>query len=286
MKVLVTGASGFIGTHLCPHLLKCGHEVFNFDRHHINPGQFQNIDAVVHLAALAHITHKIDDSEYEKANYELTKKIVEQVKLNSIKKIIFISSIKVMGEKSDTGYQSLDKPNPQTAYAKTKFKAEEYIKENATNYSWTILRPPLVFGPGVKANFNTLIKIAKIGFPLPFKNLKNKRSYLYVNNFVDLIEKSLIDERFRNKALMVTDSRPLSTGELLDLLSQKIRNRKMTFSFPQNILKIFFTILRMEEYYQKFAGNMWIENDEALKQTSWIPPHSLEQAIKKTLLKS
>ncbi len=281
MKVLVTGSSGFVGSKLCPLLEKSNIEVVRYNRS--GPmSQMEGCDCIIHLAGLAHITHKVDPNQYEKANFELTRVLVDAAIKYKIKKFIFMSTLKVMGEDSSGGWSETDKPSPESPYAKAKFKAEQYLISKQESLNYIILRPPLIYGAGVKANFKMLIKLVKMGLPLPFRNLANKRSYLYVENLNHLIADSLSLNKYDNNIFMPIDSDALSTGELLDKLSMLYRKKRITFFFPQRVFKLLFVLIGKKELYQKIAGNFWT-NQSKLAGLGWKPPYTLEEGLQKTI---
>ena len=217
MKTLVTGANGFIGTHLCETLAKSGHEVRSTARSldpkssttreliicdlesadnldHLTTG----CDAIVHLAGRAHVMSDdpaTSESLYVSANVDVTKKLAQSASRTGVKRMILMSSVKVNGESTtiDTPFTSHDTPNPQDPYGRSKARAEQALWDvtSTSGLEGVVIRPPLVYGPGVRANFASLIGIVSRGIPLPLGSIQNKRSFVSLDNLVDLISTTL-----------------------------------------------------------------------------------------------
>ena len=235
MKVLVTGANGFLGKSITKELSRDSNEIISVTRSISNDsfavGEINEntnwtdvltgCDVVVHLAARVHQMH--DDSpnpllEFRRVNTEGTLNLAHQAKKSGVKRFIFISSIKVNGEESDFPYSEVSEPNPSDAYAISKWEAEQGLNQLAREGQMevVIIRPPLIYGPGVKANFASMIKWVKRGLPLPFGVIHNKRSLVAVGNLVDFI--ILCADRSKspkaaNETFLISDGADVSTTE-------------------------------------------------------------------------
>ena len=272
MKVLVTGASGFVGSHLTKELTKRGIEWVSYHREFDQPKSFKGFDAIIHLAAKVHDMKYPTIDAFIPGNVELTKRLVMRAKEDKVSHFIFLSSIKVNGEEREEPYFEVDVPAPKDPYGLSKWMAENTIKEicstkdsdsnDSTKLSYTIIRPPLIFGEGVKGNFELLQKIAKIPLPLPLGGIKNKRSFIHVNNLVDLIIYVATHKKeAQNKTLLASDGNDYSTTELLIKFGKK---PWMLFYVPKSWFKFFFKLIGKEHYYAKIFESLTINGERIL----------------------
>lgn len=244
MKVLVTGASGFVGSMVCARLSEAAHDVVACSRSRVEqPGIFyvaspelgpeadwtpalSGIDAVVHLAGRAHVTSEQADAKTDQAylriNAEGTRALAAQCAAAGVKHFIFLSSCHAIAGESDDVLTDRTVPQPVTAYGRSKLAAEEAIKSVLadSDCAWTILRPPLVYGPGNKANFGLLVKLVQTGLPLPLASVRNRRSFIYVENLVDLIVNCLGNPKVFGKTFLPSDGDDLSTAELIEKIAR------------------------------------------------------------------
>ena len=236
MNIAVTGATGFVGQALCSHLLAHDHAVVPVVRHasglagEVIVGNIDGAtdwqpalsgcDAVVHLAARVHV---MDDTAhdplalYRATNTDGTLNLARQAAAAGVKRFVFISSIKVNGEGRDAPYRETDMPAPEDAYAISKWEAEQGLQQIAadTGLEVVILRPPLVYGPGVKANFLRLLQTVKRGWPLPLGAVRNRRSLLFLGNFVDAIRLCVEHPAAAGQTFLLDDGQAVSTPELI-----------------------------------------------------------------------
>ena len=245
MKVLVTGASGFVGANLIEVLKDAGNKVIATSRSRVEqPGIFyvaspelgpeadwtpalSGIDAVVHLAGRAHVvtSEQADaktDQAYLRINAEGTRALAAQCAAAGVKHFIFLSSCHAVAGESDDVLTDRTVPQPVTAYGRSKLAAEESIKSVLADSgcAWTILRPPLVYGPGNKANFGLLVKLVQTGLPLPLASVRNRRSFIYVENLVDLIGTCLANPKAFGKTFLPSDAEDVSTPELIRAIAR------------------------------------------------------------------
>ena len=239
MRVLVTGASGFIGSVLCVRLADAAHEVIACSRSRVEtPGIFyvaspglrpdadwmpalSGIDAVVHLAGRAHVTSEKIGAETEQAyfriNAEGTRALAKPCTAAGVQQFIFLSSCHAVAAESDDAITEDTPPHPVSVYGRSKLAAEKAIQQelDGTTCAWTFLRPPLVYGPGSKANFGLLVKLVRTGIPLPLASARNRRSFIYVENLVDLIATCLGSPKAFGKTFLPSDGEYVSTPELI-----------------------------------------------------------------------
>jgi UDP-glucose 4-epimerase len=240
MKVLVTGANGFVGRFLCECLNAYGHVVMPAVRRVTNlageevvgsvnretdwTSALADCNAVVHLAARVHVMNdEASDplAEFREVNTEGSLNLARQAAQAGVKRFVFISTIKVNGEGREAPYRETDATAPEDAYAISKWEAEQGLRqiEQETGMEVVILRPPLVYGAGVKANFQRLLHVVRRGWPLPLGAIHNRRSLLYLGNFVDAIRLCLEHPAAAGQTFLLDDGEPVSTPELIRALA-------------------------------------------------------------------
>jgi len=312
-NVLITGASGFIGRHLCTALKEKGyfvrgavrsnvHNVSGADEY-VQVGDINEstgwqqalagVDTVVHLAARVHIksdSHKGRDSHFlfRKVNVLGTEHLARMAAKAGVKRFIFISSVKVNGEGSPVPYTEKDAPEPQDAYGVSKMEAEQALASVAaeTGLEVVILRLPLVYGPGVKANFKNLMKIAGAGWPLPFKGINNRRSFLYVGNLADAISTCITHPRAVGETFMISDCADISTPDLIKMIAGAMNSKKgdsHLFYLHPSILKALCKIVGKSEELEKLTGSLIVDSSKIRNLLGWKPPFTMEEGIRETV---
>lgn len=295
MTILITGSSGFIGTHLFSFLSESGYELSSINKSDfdlIKPnfdlsGYFsKKIDVVIHLAAYVHIKnrHKSNDA-YNAINNEGTLKLARQAADHGVRRFIFISSIKVNGEGADYSYRADHQPNPQNSYANSKWNAELGLMNISleTAMEVVIIRPPLVYGPNVKANFLNLLKLINMGVPLPFASINNKRSLIFVGNLVSFIKCCVEHPKAANQKFLVSDGEDLSTPELISRLTRYFGKQPKLLPFPPIFLQIILFLLGRQAEAQSFFGSLTIDPQIAFKSLSWNPPFTIDEGLAETV---
>lgn len=307
MKILVTGATGFIGTALVRLLAQQGHTLI-LVRHNVSHGHPQHnmhaidlatpphwlpllkdCDAVVHLAARVHVMKETaaDAAEaYFKINADATKHLAEQAVKAGVKRFIYLSSLKVSGEQNINGraFVEDDAPQPEGAYAQSKHQAERALFQLAQNSGMdvVIIRPPLVYGANVRANFLSLLKFVSRGIPLPFKGVNNVRSYLYVGNLVHFISVCLTHPKAANQLFLVSDGRDFSTPDLIAKCAEALDAKLRLIAFPQSWLGFFCKIFGKSALYQRLCGDLSVDISKAKSRLDWQPPYSIEEGLAAT----
>lgn len=304
LKIAVTGASGFVGRALCGHLSAHGHIVVPTvrsasgrpnevvvgsitsatDWQHVLAG----CDAAVHLAARVHV---MDDTAqdplalYQATNTDATLNLARQAAEAGVKRFVYISSIKVNGEGRDTPYRETDAAAPEGAYAISKWEAEQGLQRIAadTGLEVVILRPPLVYGPGVKANFLQLMHMVERGWPLPLGAIRNRRSLLYLGNFVDAIRLCIEHPAAAGQTFLLDDGQPVSTPELVRALSHAMGRHARLLAVPAGMLKRVGALLGKRAAVARLTGSLYLDCSEIRLRLSWTPPHTFEQGLVATV---
>jgi nucleoside-diphosphate-sugar epimerase len=251
MKVAVTGASGFIGRTLCAALPAAGHE----------SAALESADAVVHLAAIAH--RRASAEELQLVNVELAVRTARSA-LMAGARFVFISSVKVYGEHCAAPLDENSPLRPEDPYGVSKARAEDALRAIA-GLRLTILRPPLVYGAGVKANFLSLMRAIAAGLPLPLASIGNRRSLAYVGNVVDAIFGCL----GRDGTFLVSDG-ALSTPQLCREMGVALGRRARLFPFPAGLLP------------RKLAGSLEVDDTASRRTLAWRPRFTREEGLRAT----
>lgn len=305
---LVTGANGFVGESLCVEMRQKGRTIveavrfktaLNDDSNRTLVGSIngttdwsvalRNIDAVIHLAARVHV---MDDKAVDPlANFRIVNvdgslNLARQAAQAGIRRFIFISSIKVNGEHTLMGkpFIESDAENPQDAYGISKFEAEQGLLHIAqqTNMEVVIIRSPLVYGPGVKANFASLMRAVKNRVPLPFGAISNKRSFVYVGNLVSLIEHCIDHAEAANQVFLVSDGHDLSTTDLLRECALALGVKPRLLLIPQSWLEAAAKLIGKQEVAQRLFGNLQVDITKSYTLLGWNPPISVRDGLKVT----
>ena len=253
-------------------------------------GCFENIDVVIHCAARVHVMNEksIDPLQaFREVNVEGTLNLAKQAAAAGVKRFIFISSIKVNGEGTDINvkYTSSDQAAPEDAYGTSKFEAEQCLinLSKGTEMEVVIIRPPLVYGPGVNGNFLTLLKLSKLPIPLPFGLINNKRSMVYLDNLVDLIITCIDHPNAKNKIFLASDNDDLSLTRLLILIRKAMNKLPLLLPIPMILFKLLGVLFGKSTIVDRLIGNLQVDSDDAKKYLNWSAPYTVEQGIKATV---
>ncbi|MER2493221.1 NAD-dependent epimerase/dehydratase family protein [Catenovulum sediminis] len=302
-KVLVTGSSGFVGGCLVGQLEE-QYSVMKVVRNQVAGGDsnvialgnitgktdfssaLNGVDVVVHLAARAHITKDtvIDPlNEFRKCNTEATLKLAKQASEAGVKRFIFISSIGVNGLSNDKPFTAFDDPNPTEDYAISKYEAECGLKEIAkySQMEWVIIRPPLVYGKNAPGNFGTLIKVARKNLPLPLGAINNSRSFVYVENLVDLVMSCIVNRKAAGRTFLVSDGENISTTQLLNKLIEATGRKSKLIPIPVSILKFFAGLIGKKMVVERFSSSLTVDIEHTKSTLGWKPPVSLDEGIRR-----
>ncbi len=313
MRVVVTGANGFIGQHLCRTLIEEGKEVTacireqadasvfetlsgslrlcripSLDRDAALSGVFENADTVIHLAGRAHVmreTEKDPLHEFRKINVIGTEALVLAALQAGVTRFIYVSSIKVNGEATNgNAFSADDQPDFSDSYGQSKWEAEERLQHitAGTHMKWVILRPPLVYGPGVRGNFLSLMKCVYRGIPLPVGSVKNRRSLVSVFNLCDLLCLLLDHPAAANKRFLVSDLEDISTPDLVRLIAKALQRSPRIVRCPEAMLLVAGVLLRQKDAVQRLCSSLVLDRQKVNMVLGWSAPMTFERGLGRT----
>jgi len=307
MTILITGANGFVGRQLIAALkilpwieiIGICRDKNSFECPDINLIQigdisvFQgwssllsNVDVIVHTAGRAHIMHdnKKNYEQYELVNTTATLRLADAAACSGVKQFIFLSTIKVNGEATEKNspFTNDSIPNPVDHYAKSKYNAELGLMRICENnkLKYTIIRPPLIYGDGVKGNFLLLIKLLSKSLPLPFGAINNSRSLLAANNLISLIVECVRNENAKNEIFLISDNDDLSTTNLLLILRETLKSRSLLIPVPKFFLNAFSLIIGKRKEMDKLLCNLQVDIRYTRERLGWDPPYKAKDEIK------
>ena len=309
MKILITGANGFVGSELTSLLAKAGHQlrlatrsgnsiesdsvtlptfaigdIQTFDSW---DAYLEGVDVVVHLAARV---HQMDDHDsdarqaYLQSNVDATVRLAEAAIRCGVKRFIFLSSIKVNGE--DTAnrepFSTGDIDSPLGDYAQSKWQAEQQLDRLSagSNIDVVIIRPPLVYGPGVKANFMRLVNLARSGLPIPFLGIDNRRDMVSVYNLCDLIALCIDHDNAAGKKFLVSDGMAYSTADIILAVRLILGLPKRLFYLPPVSLRWPLKLLGKSDLYDRLFGSLEVDITDTIETLDWSPKYTLEHTLR------
>jgi UDP-glucose 4-epimerase len=310
MRVAVTGATGFVGRRVVDQLLGRGLEVRALCRtspvRRFQPAEvdvrvigpiagdtewgdaLEQVDAVVHLAARVHV---LDEREraplaaYREVNVEGTLALARAAVAAGVRRFLFMSSIKVNGEET-TGalFTETSRPEPRDPYGVSKWEAEQGLWEIAreSDLEVVVLRPPLVYGPGVKANFQSLIRAVDRGIPFPFGTLRNQRSLVFVGNLADAVACSLERPAAAGETFLVSDGAAVSSGELVRVIGRALGRRPRLLPVPPGLMRLTGRVLRREAFVQRILGSLQVDSSHIRRTLDWTPPYTMTEGLAET----
>jgi len=310
MNILLTGASGFVGHALLQEAYKRGCKVRPVFRIQSSAqgisdaivvptldGEtdwtqaLQNIDVLIHTAARTHVMHEdvLEPlKEYRRVNVQGTLNLALQAASAGVRRFIFISSIKVNGEETLNGqyFSSHNIPDPKDPYAISKYEAEVALTRVAieTGMQVTIIRPPLIYGPGVKGNFASLIRWLRFGVPLPLGCIRqNLRSLVGIDNLVDLILLCTVHPKAGNEIFLVSDGEDLSTTMLLIKISRVLKKSPCLLSVPPKVISVVATMLGAKLFSQRLLGSLQIDIQKTCNLLDWTPSVKLDEGLRRAV---
>jgi nucleoside-diphosphate-sugar epimerase len=302
-RLLVTGGSGFVGSALIKRLLSEHREVFAVGRSEVDlpvetvkvssfselgalGNKLGSVDVVVHCAARAHIMN--DDTqdplaEYRKVNVDGTLNLARHAAESGVKRFVFVSSIKVNGEQTLPGNPFTEDvaPAPEDPYGISKYEAEQQLQALSaeTGMELVIIRPPLVYGPGVKGNFASMIRLMEKGLPLPLGAVGNKRSLVALDNLVDLIVTCVDNPAAANQVFLAGDGQDLSTTDLLRGVANAMGKSAWLLPVPDGLLMLGASMLGKRAVAQRLLGSLQVDISKAREILGWQPPVSVEEGL-------
>ncbi|MFZ1388647.1 MAG: NAD-dependent epimerase/dehydratase family protein [Thiolinea sp.] len=309
--ILLTGSTGFIGLSIAQHLHQQGHALTTVARRltDILPPNIQQtriddllsnidwthnlngVDTIIHLAARTHVMHDtVSDplTEFRRTNTFATLNLAQQAAAAGVRRLIYISSIKVNGEVTVKGkpftVDTSFTPSELEPYAQSKQEAEQGLIKIAqqTDLEIVIIRPPLVYGKGVKGNFRSMMDWLHKGRYLPLGSIHNQRSLVALPNLIDLITTCIHHPAASNQTFLVSDGEDLSTTELLQRLSYALGKPDRLLPIPQSWLETGLTLVGKHFIAQRLFGNLQVDISKTRNVLSWIPPVSIDEALRQT----
>ena len=307
LKVLVTGANGFVGSQLVAHLransrhlvrgaVRSASQDKNTDCFAVGAIDSQTDwsealtgqDVVIHAAARVHVMQdEASDplSAFREVNVAGTENLARQAAQSGVRRFIFLSSIKVNGEHTPLGvpFSADDRPAPKDAYGTSKLEAEDALKQvsKETGMEIVIVRPPLVYGPGVKGNFASMVKLVAKGWPLPLGATKNRRSFVALDNLIDLIVTCIDHPAAASQSFLVSDGEDLSTSELFRRVAEALNKPSRLVPVPVVLLEIGACLLGKKAIAERLLGSLEIDLSKTTTVLGWKPPISVSEGLKR-----
>ena len=309
MRLLITGANGFVGKAVCALATYHGLSVRGALRIHggmpccIEPfvvgeinvatdwsSALRDVNVVVHLAARVHVLRDAASDQlaaFRAVNVDGTLTLARQAAAAGVKRFVFISSVKVNGESTPSGraFTEADLPNPQDAYGQSKYGAEQGLRQLSayTGMEIVIIRPPLVYGPCVKANFAALMRVVKRGWPLPLGAVHNQRSLVALDNLADFIVTCITHPLAANQNFLISDGQDLSINELVRGMAQVVGVPARLMPVPLWALQAGASLLGRENVLQRLCGNLQVDILKAQSLLGWQPPVSVEEGLRRAM---
>lgn len=306
MRVLVTGATGFIGTALVARMVHEGRAVVragirseastlpaSVERvlNDLNPGMdwqpaLVGVHVVVHLAARVHVMREAAANslaEFRRVNVAGTLNLARQAAAAGAQRFVYLSSVKVYGEAG--AYAEEDPPAPEEAYGISKYEAEVGLRQIAaeTGMEVVIIRAPLVYGPHVRANFETLMRVVARGIPLPLGAIDNRRSLVALDNLVDFILTCIERPAAANETFLVSDGEDLSTTDLIRRLAQAMGRPARLIPVPPAVLMAAATLLGRRDVARRLLGSLRVDITKAKQRLAWVPPVSVDEGLRRAV---
>jgi UDP-glucose 4-epimerase len=303
-SILVTGANGFVGAALCRTLSAGGRHVVAAVRQGAGAGQvnvgdlgpatdwrpaLDSCKVVIHLAARVHVMSDASQdplAAYREVNVDATLNLARQAQQQGVTRFVFVSSVKVNGEATFGGaFSAADAPMPCDPYGQSKLEAELALQEfgNSSGLEVVIVRPPLVYGPGVKANFHNLLRLVKLGVPLPFGSVRNYRSMVALDNLVDLLIVCADHPGAAGRTLMVSDGDDLSIGQLVGMIGTSMGKRILLIPVPVGMMQGAARLIGKAAVVERLFGSLQVNIDATRSALKWNPVIAPQDAIDRTV---
>jgi nucleoside-diphosphate-sugar epimerase len=300
-SVLVTGASGFVGRAVCIRLSAIGWEVRRgplWNRREELPSpdgwsrwadRLQGCDAVVHLAGHVHVDPRSTGDEVAEechriVNAHWTIMLAQAAAAAGVRRFVFASSVKAAGEEQDSPYREDDEPAPKDAYGRSKLTAEHGLAEisQSSALEMVVLRPPLVYGPGVRANFLQMMRMVDRGVPLPLAGISNRRSLISLVNFVSAIIACLEQEQAAGRTYYVSDQEDVSTPELVLKIASKLGRKSVLVPVPNFLLRYGSALFGARDAFRRLTGSLVVDSSRISEELNWRPVARLDEGLELT----
>lgn len=311
-RVLVTGANGFVGRHLIDMLhtngwsvrgavrstealgflsdFVEGHVVGSIDGETDWGAALDGVDVVVHLAARVHVLNDTVANPleaYREVNVHGTRRLLEASVAAGVRRFVFMSSVKAAGESTREGnpFTEADECRPEDEYGITKGEAERLVLAAGRDGSieTVIIRPPMVYGPGVRANFLRLMRAVEVGIPLPLGSVRNGRSMVYVNNLADAVSVCMEHPNAADEVFFVADDEVLATSGLVAELARAMDKRPRLVPVPVSLLRGMGRIVGRSGEIERLTGSLVVSTDKIKRKLDWAPPWSVSEGIDATV---
>jgi nucleoside-diphosphate-sugar epimerase len=275
-KLLITGSSGYIGSYFINKYKSYYNiETFSFFNDDLNKLDLSSVDVVLHLSALVHQMGGATKEEYERINVTQTLQLAQKAKEHKVKQFVFMSSVKVYGEETDIKYTEESICQPKDEYGKSKLKAEhELLQLEDKNFKVSIIRTPIVYGKGVKANIKSLVNLIKKMPILPFGSIDNNRSMVYIGNLCNMINE--IIEQEQSGIFLASDDKPISTSIFIELISKSLGKKTYLVKIP--FFEAAIKLLK-PSFHKRLFGNLEVDNKITRERLNLQNPYSLEDGI-------
>lgn len=310
-RVLITGGTGFVGSALARRLARDGEYQLRITSRSAAPASahdlvelvhpydlspetpwgdaLEGVDTVVHAAARVHVMNDQAASplaEFRRVNVEGSVALAQQAAAAGVRRFVFVSSIKVNGESTPVGrpFRADDEPRPVDPYGVSKLEAELALGRVSaeTGMQLVVIRPPLVYGPGVKANFRSMLRWIHRGIPLPFGAIDNRRSMVALDNLVDLIGTCLGAPAAAGRVFLVSDGEDMSTTELLRRCAKALGRPARLVPVPAQLIGAAARLARRPELAQRLCGSLQVDISETCRMLAWRPPVGTDEALART----
>lgn len=305
MRVAITGATGFVGREVLAELTAQGYEAVPIVRSPagleneivvadlaaagIPPERLRGVECLIHLAARTHMMDKEGpsaDAAYYRGNVLSTRMVLDAAIAAGIRRIVFMSSIKVVGDHSEPGERlnAASAPRPGDAYGRSKLEAENELRQrcSAAGIEWVIIRPPLVYGAGVKANFERMIALVAKRIPLPLASVRNRRSMVHVANLASATVRACVARGAANRVLVLADM-TLSTPDLLRAVARASDTTAHLFPVSPAVLRLVGRLSGKSNIVDRLIGSLELDSEESFRALDWRPPIAPEQALRETI---
>ena len=281
-KILITGAKSFVGTNFRRFSKYREVDEISLYEHKPEEINFAQYEIVLHLAGIVHQSKKIPDKEYFIVNRDLCLNVAKHAKKGGVKQFIFLSTVKVYGNFiTGTNIRNEDSTCfPDDPYGKSKLEAEFGLRKlEGHDFIVSVIRTPLVYGDGVKANMMSLVRLVEKTPVLPFKGINNKRNFTYIENLVGFIDQIIIKKA--SGVFIAMDVKAISTTELLNLISKYLGKKNRLFKLPGLFVRVgkYF----IPRVFERLYGSLEVDNTRTLKELDYEPPFSTEEGIKKMI---
>ncbi len=308
-RILVTGATGFVGRTLVSTLIGGGHTVAAAVRRRdasLPPGAepivvpdigpetdwrdaLSDVEAVIHAAAHVHAIGGLRDDPrglHARVNRDGTRRLAQAAAAAGVRRFVFVSTVKVNGERTAPGtpFRESDTPRPETSYAIAKWEGEQALAEIAASGAMTVtvIRPPLVYGPGVGANFRALLRLCRSGLPLPLDSIDNRLSLIAVENLADILRHAVQDPTAANQTFLVRDGEDVSTSGLIQRLRMAMGRSPRLFPVPTALIRLAGALTGRGESVQRLLDSLTVDDGKLRRVLGWTPLVTPDRALAKT----